>query len=71
MTSIIFQTIEISQKYTKLHAELTPKIVALMKRAVETGEPINPPIWWVDPLNAQAHKIYDGKNRISYFLAKI
>lgn len=33
-----------------------------MKKAVSTGEPINPPIWWVDPLNAQAHKINDGES---------
>lgn len=32
-----------------------------METAVETGAPVNPPIWWVDPLDQQAHKINDGE----------
>lgn len=57
---VFLQAIEISKKFTQLHVEITPKIIELMDKAVDTGEPINPPIWWVDPLNAQAHKINDG-----------
>lgn len=68
---VIFQTIEISKKFTKLHSEITPTIIKLMKRAVTTGDPINSPIWWVDPLDLKAHKIYDGKifdSFVAYFL---
>lgn len=38
-----------------------------MKKAVASGEPINMPIWWVDPLNTEAHKINDGKNKYVNF----
>ena len=40
----------------------------LMKKAVETGAPINPPIWWVAPSSIEAYKINDGKNNTSFFL---
>ncbi|OXU27291.1 hypothetical protein TSAR_004452 [Trichomalopsis sarcophagae] len=53
------ETIAICKTFTDLHAKIAPKIVALMKKAVETGAPVNPPIWWVDPLNIPAHKIND------------
>lgn len=35
--------------------------MSLMKSAVDTGAPVNPPIWWVDPANPEAHEIKDGK----------
>ncbi|XP_057323248.1 myogenesis-regulating glycosidase [Microplitis mediator] len=53
------QTINISRKYTDLHAAITPSIVKAMEAAVKTGAPVNPPIWWVDPDNQEAHKIND------------
>ena len=46
---------------TDLHVEATPRIVNAMKKAVKTGAPVNPPIWWVDPTNKEAYKINDGK----------
>ncbi|XP_024881326.1 SITS-binding protein-like [Temnothorax curvispinosus] len=30
-----------------------------MKQAIEKGTPVNPPIWWIDPLDPEAHKIND------------
>lgn len=32
-----------------------------MQEAIVNGTPVNPPIWWVDPTNEEAHKINDGK----------
>jgi len=32
-----------------------------MQQAIDNGTPVNPPIWWIDPTNAEAHKINDGK----------
>ncbi|KAH0540789.1 myogenesis-regulating glycosidase [Cotesia glomerata] len=53
------KTINISRKFTDLHAKITPSIVKAMQAAVKTGAPVNPPIWWVDPDNQEAHKIND------------
>ncbi|KAF7989492.1 hypothetical protein HCN44_008166 [Aphidius gifuensis] len=53
------ETIQICKTYTDLHAEITPLIIEAMQLAVETGAPVNPPIWWVDPTDQQAHKIND------------
>ncbi|XP_012256854.2 myogenesis-regulating glycosidase-like [Athalia rosae] len=53
------ETIEVSRKFTNLHAEIAPTIISCMQKAVATGAPVNPPIWWVDPTNTQAHKIND------------
>ncbi|CAH0390714.1 unnamed protein product [Bemisia tabaci] len=51
------ETVQLSKKYTSLHYEYAGTIVALMKKAVQTGQPINTPIWWVDPTNKEAHGI--------------
>lgn len=32
-----------------------------MEQAIIYGTPVNPPIWWIDPTNPEAHKINDGK----------
>ncbi|KAJ8684313.1 hypothetical protein QAD02_020105 [Eretmocerus hayati] len=53
------ETIEICKNFTQLHEQISPKIIEIMKKAVETGAPVNPPIWWVDPSNSQAHQIND------------
>ena len=44
-----------------MHVEITPTIMSLMNKTVQTGAPLNPPIWWVDPSNPVAHQIVDGK----------
>ena len=58
---LLFQTVAISKKFTDLHAQVSPTIVKLMKKAVETGAPLNAPIWWLDPTNTYAHKVNDGE----------
>ncbi|XP_055850100.1 myogenesis-regulating glycosidase [Episyrphus balteatus] len=53
------ETISISQKFCDLHSQYTPQIMERFKLATETGEPVNPPLWWVDPEDKVAQGIYD------------
>ncbi|XP_048511051.1 myogenesis-regulating glycosidase-like [Athalia rosae] len=53
------ETIEICAKYTKLHEKYAPTIIEVMKAAISSGAPVNPPVWWVDPLNKDAYNISD------------
>ncbi|XP_043465046.1 myogenesis-regulating glycosidase [Leptopilina heterotoma] len=53
------QTIAISKSMTELHERIAPRIKIAMETAVNTGAPVNPPIWWIDPKNKEAHKIND------------
>lgn len=58
------ETIEISRQFTSLHARIAPIIVAEMKRTIVTGEPLNAPIWWVDPDDKVAQQVSDGNFQI-------
>lgn len=51
--------IEISKKFTALHAQYTPYIMKRFRLAAETGEPVNAPIWWLDPNDQVAQSIFD------------
>ncbi|KAK7870752.1 hypothetical protein R5R35_009900 [Gryllus longicercus] len=53
------ETVEICQKYTKLHAEYAPKIIEQLKKSVVDGTPANAPIWWIDPKDETAQEIND------------
>ncbi|XP_037945974.1 myogenesis-regulating glycosidase [Teleopsis dalmanni] len=53
------ETIAISKTFTKLHSDYTPYIMKRFKLAVETGEPVNPPLWWIAPDDVVAQGIYD------------
>ena len=46
---------------TALHANYAPKIIELAENSVASGEPINRPIWWVDPTDQEALAIDSGK----------
>jgi len=46
---------------SQLHAAYADDIVALAKDVFFTGEPINRPIWWLDPDDDIALTIDDGK----------
>ena len=49
---------------TALHEPLAaPDIIGLAEAAVETGAPINRPIWWSDPTDQIALEIDSGKKR--------
>lgn len=60
------QAIEICRKYTDLHAEYTDEIMKALDEAVRSGEPVNPPIWWLDPRDKIALAIDDGLNLIRF-----
>ncbi|XP_055389958.1 myogenesis-regulating glycosidase [Condylostylus longicornis] len=53
------ETINISLKYTKLHDNITNYIMERFQKVVETGEPTNPPLWWIDPEDIIAQQITD------------
>lgn len=53
------ETIEISKKFTEMHSRYTPQIMQRFKLASETGEPVNAPLWWIDPEDVVAQGIYD------------
>lgn len=56
------EALKIFQKFTKLHAQYTDDIMHAFEAAVKRGEPVNAPIWWLDPHDAVALRISDGKN---------
>lgn len=60
------QTITISQNFAKLHADYADVITARFKLATETGEPVNPPLWWIAPNDAKAQAVYDRKLMIVF-----
>ena len=46
---------------TELHADYAAKIIELAESSVASGEPINRPIWWLDPNDQEALAIDSGK----------
>ena len=46
---------------TALHADYAAKIIELAENSVASGEPINRPIWWLDPTDQEALAIDSGK----------
>lgn len=54
------RSIEICRKFTNLHAKYTDEIMEAFENAVKYGEPVNPPIWWLDPNDQVALGISDG-----------
>lgn len=65
------ETIEISHKYLKLHDEISDYIIERFNLVIKNGEPVNPPIWWLDPTDLVARQIYDGKksNKLFFFFS--
>ena len=55
------ETIALSHKFVNLHAQYTTEIMKRFKLAVEKGEPVNPPLWWISPDDSIAQRIYDRK----------
>ncbi|XP_047995775.1 myogenesis-regulating glycosidase-like isoform X2 [Leguminivora glycinivorella] len=53
------ETVEISRKYTQLHADYADEIVAAMEASVRDGTPVNAPIWWLDPTDETALATWD------------
>ena len=46
---------------TALHADHAAKIIELAENSVSSGEPVNRPIWWLDPTDQEALAIDSGK----------
>lgn len=55
------ETTELALKFTQLHEQYSDKIIERFELAVSNGDPVNLPIWWVDPENREAHAIFDGE----------
>ena len=55
----------IAKKFNDLHAQYADKIIAAMKKNVADGSPVNPPIWWIDPLDKDALKEDTGEFSIT------
>ena len=63
------EVIDYTKAMISLRQEYAEKIVDLAKAAVQTGEPINRPIWWVDPYDETALTVENGKINY-YFISK-
>ncbi|RZB39964.1 putative family 31 glucosidase [Asbolus verrucosus] len=59
ITSEDFDGLEIIKKYVALHEQYADEILNAMNNSITNGIPVNPPIWWVDPLNVEALKVND------------
>ncbi|CAG5059003.1 unnamed protein product [Parnassius apollo] len=53
------ETVEICRRYTQLHADFAEEIAEAMQAAVDSGAPVNPPIWWHDPTDQEALEVWD------------
>jgi alpha-glucosidase (family GH31 glycosyl hydrolase) len=54
------EVIDYTKAMIALRVKYAPEIIALAKDATLTGEPINRPIWWLDPTDEIAHGIETG-----------
>ncbi|KAL4713791.1 hypothetical protein ACJJTC_012308 [Scirpophaga incertulas] len=53
------ETLDISLKYARLHADYADQIYAAMQESVNQGTPVNGPLWWLDPTDDDALVIWD------------
>ncbi|KAG5672943.1 hypothetical protein PVAND_003030 [Polypedilum vanderplanki] len=53
------ETIAISRKFTELHEQYSDYILERFNLAVTDGQPVNPPIWWLDETDEKALTIAD------------
>lgn len=56
------ETVEIAEKFTKLHLDYAEFILQRFQYGITKGEPVNPPIWWINPDDKEAQKVSDRKN---------
>lgn len=56
---------EICRNFTELHEYFGPIILERFALAVKRGDPVNPPIWWIDPEDRVAQGIYDGLKKVN------
>uniref|UniRef100_A0A182VXM7 Uncharacterized protein n=1 Tax=Anopheles minimus TaxID=112268 RepID=A0A182VXM7_9DIPT len=53
------ETVTIALAMTELHRRIAPAIMERFALAVSDGLPVNAPLWWIDPSDVTAQKIYD------------
>uniref|UniRef100_A0A1B0CA68 Putative glucosidase net37 n=1 Tax=Lutzomyia longipalpis TaxID=7200 RepID=A0A1B0CA68_LUTLO len=53
------ETIELAQKFIRLHMRHVSLFVDLFKLAKSDGDPVNLPIWWLYPQNWRAQETHD------------
>ncbi|CAH1716263.1 unnamed protein product [Aphis gossypii] len=53
------QTVDICRNLMNLRANYTDTIIELMRSSVGKGTPLNPPVWWIDPMDPVAQVIDD------------
>ncbi|KAF2905133.1 hypothetical protein ILUMI_01041 [Ignelater luminosus] len=51
-----FDVKAICKRFVDLHQMIAPYIKQQMRNSIEKGHPVNPPIWWVSPNDANALK---------------
>ncbi|XP_019874297.2 myogenesis-regulating glycosidase [Aethina tumida] len=54
-----FDTEKLIKKTIDLHSEYSGEILKAMNESIVNGTPVNPPIWWVDPLDKVALGVND------------
>ncbi|XP_070507787.1 myogenesis-regulating glycosidase-like [Chironomus tepperi] len=52
-------TIEITKKFIQLHADHSDYILERFQLAIDKGEPVNVPLWWIDEDDYEAQTIDD------------
>lgn len=55
---------ELCKTFTNLHTSYGSLIEERFNLAVTSGDPVNPPIWWLDPTDATAQIVDDGEWRV-------
>ena len=61
------EVIDHTKAMIALRESYANKIVDLARASTETGEPINRPIWWLDPYDETAFEIGDGETIFNFF----
>lgn len=54
------ETIAICKKFTALHEQYASEIMLQFGRFILGEQPVNLPIWWLEPTDRTAHQINDG-----------
>ena len=65
------EVIDHTKAMIALRESYANKIVDLARASTETGEPINRPIWWLDPYDETAFEIGDGETILIFFKVPI
>lgn len=53
------ETVEIAKKFIKLHSDYSEFIIQRFKLAIARRDPVNSPIWWLDPADKVAQIVSD------------